>query len=563
MTAMNTELPLRPRPQKNETLLGYILRVTHVNGYRQEQTVRKLFGLKSTPFHYITSSYRGFDDLAEMMSVRLRISPENIKEHFEHELDDTYDDARAVQDISVMQPKVCLGCLAEERPISAGWRLAHITHCEHHFTPLKMHCPACKAELKWKPILYSCCDSCGIKWKDLEIQGENIPLYQSVEKELTEKQLKDYRRLLYKMTRLSLRFYDMQKCEFRTFPSDVDDVYSLFDFSYRLLVDRTFRELQLQRRVNFWRKSANLHYLPNSFFDILHDEYRHSVSFLSDEVDSLERPCHLARFQSHRIANPRKSLIRNSTDVHVQLGITALAKCMALTTADISSMVKQSLLPTQNETRLPRDYWFNAEDINELYQQIRKNSKPVQDCQTPHNLIAVNLAVSILRRYKLTIADVIKLIVDRCCDAFSETECAPQNLLSLYIDREQLFAGVDKLFSADSNEINERSISRYFFVQPDYLHDFLSFVRESREEPNDAKQTIAHDIRHFMNNYIVLNQWCKLRKLPIPKTLAHLTDTGFTPSFFVKSNHGFYVFERTEKIKRTLSEFTENNSIHQ
>ena len=48
MTATISELPLRPRPQAGEALLGYLLRIVNTNGYDSIQTFRKLFGLKST-----------------------------------------------------------------------------------------------------------------------------------------------------------------------------------------------------------------------------------------------------------------------------------------------------------------------------------------------------------------------------------------------------------------------------------------------------------------------------------------------------------------------------------
>ena len=98
---MYSELPLRPRPEADEALLGYLIRVAHANGYHSVQTLRILFGLKSTLLYSISNNCRIAEELFSTLAERVRIAPEVLKANFENERDGVFDGGRAVQDISL------------------------------------------------------------------------------------------------------------------------------------------------------------------------------------------------------------------------------------------------------------------------------------------------------------------------------------------------------------------------------------------------------------------------------------------------------------------------------
>lgn len=87
MTATISELPLRPRPQAGEALLGYLLRIVNTNGYDSIQTFRKLFGLKSTLLHNLSIVSPNIDEVLRHLSGRVNIKVDVLKAHFDKEYD--------------------------------------------------------------------------------------------------------------------------------------------------------------------------------------------------------------------------------------------------------------------------------------------------------------------------------------------------------------------------------------------------------------------------------------------------------------------------------------------
>ncbi|WP_411992061.1 TniQ family protein [Agarivorans sp. DSG3-1] len=554
MTVMHTELPLRYRPEPYETLLGYMLRISHVNGYRQVQTMQALFDLSGIPLHSITCHYSKVNTVFNAMSMRLRIPVQALSAHFSAELDGAYNDCRVVQNIAIKAPKVCLACLSENKPMMATWRLAHVTHCEHHQVPLLSHCPECEAPLKWKPSLYSRCDSCDAHWKDVELKAGPLPDYQAAEYLLSPEQQKVYRFNLYLMVRLALRFHDMQRGEFKVFPNDVDDVQSLFAFSYRCLVDEYFREKQLQHRIDYWKENAGVKHLPDTFFDALHQEYRQYTPFLTNHFDAQECSIDVKRFQSKRISNPRESLVKNGTAAHLHLDLTSVADCMGLKTTDVSALVKRQLLKSCYDTTLPRDFWFNAQDIDAFYEQLRKKTSPLQVCRTPHQLVSIGKVIPVLRNIKWSIADVLALVLAGTCEVFVETDDESFSLLTIHINQEQLFVAINDSLCGGARGVPWLTIKNCFFVPPKVLPQFVFFLGEICGEQSIKEESVQY-LHRFVSHYMVLNQWCRLRKIPTSKVHFYLQKKGLHPAFSNYPGNAFYVFEKSALLELRLTEF--------
>jgi hypothetical protein len=553
MTVMHSELPLRPRPEINEALLGYLLRLAFCNGYQAVQTLRQLFSLKSTLLHSISNEYRTAEELLGTVAERVRIAPEVLKAHFENERNGVFSSVRAVQDISVSSPHVCLACLREVRHIVADWRLAHITHCEYHKTALVKCCPACGEELKWKPTLYSHCGKCKTVWQDVEVPVTDIPHYQSAEKSLTTLQKQPYRHHLYKVARMAMRFYDMQLTECRTFPTDIENRQMLFEFSYRFLVDIAFRETQLQSRIAFWLRQGPLNHLRSGFFDALHHDFQKSEPLLFGLKPDIPRPMHVSQFQTQRIIHPRQALVRDKTSAHFQLDMTTLAKCMQLNIADITPLAKNDVLPSHNAPKLVRDNWFDARDADELFATLNKRAKPKQEATCSYNLITLRQAVQIVRRLKWTLGDILKLVVEERCEVFLNNKQSLLNLQELYIDREQLFVELDFSFCAQQNRVKTGYLQQYFFVSGIVTERFITFIHEKSSTEQGGNRVTMDQLKSFMTNFLALNRWCRLRKMAIPKVLNLLTEANIQPVFKYGATKGFYIFKKTAELEHALS----------
>lgn len=153
-----TRLVVRSRPGEGETLHGFLLRLSELNGYAGTRTIRELTGLPPTfaavpcgleRLDAVLGGPAGADALAGsacwpgrdgLIGVgRARLSPALI------------DLARA---------RVCPACLAEglrERP---AWDVRLVTACSRHGVRLVDACTACDRPLRWGRARLTDCD-CG------------------------------------------------------------------------------------------------------------------------------------------------------------------------------------------------------------------------------------------------------------------------------------------------------------------------------------------------------------------------------------------------------------------
>ncbi|WP_084681894.1 TniQ family protein [Agarivorans albus] len=553
MTAMPSELPLRPRPMANETLLGYLLRVSHTNGYRQVQTMRDLFGLEGMPLPSITCDNRHLDRVASSMSRRLRLSPETLVVHFENELDGAFDDGRVIKSIVVKSPKVCIACIAEIKPIQAKWRLTHVTHCEEHCQPLVSCCPECQTPLKWTPQIYSKCENCQVEWRENESKVDSLPLYQVAEQGLSLVQQQHYRRHLYRMAGMAMRFYDFQAAAYAVFPDDVQNVSSLFEFSYRCLVDEKFRLRQFQSRVDYWKKKGLLEHIPHSFFIHLHANYIEELGFLPRPLIWPVKPFHVMSFQSKRVSNPHAHLNFRDVGTHFLVDRRTLADCLSVATSDVTSMVKAGLLSPSYDSTSLRYSWYDVRDIDQLLARLMACTKPMSACYTSGELITVFEAQIVLRRFNWSVADILVLLISKQCDSF--LKASELNFSNLAVNREQLFDALNKRLGKQ-NDYNEHTLARDFYVPPEVRERFYDFVRSEKAKlPGELNSLLF-----FTDHYVVLNQWCRLRKLSIPSIFRYLMKQGIVTEFSEMAGRGFYVFRKSDLLERSLSEVVKNDS---
>ena len=71
---------------------------------------------------------------------------------------------------------------------------------------------------------------------------------------------------------------------------------------------------------------------------------------------------------------------------------------------------------------------------------------------------------------------------------------------------------------------------------------------------------MAERLHDFSTHFIVLNQFCRLRKLKLPRVVALLSKAEITPVFSAKSGAGFYVFKKSTELAQVLSSACEDES---
>jgi hypothetical protein len=167
-----TVLPLlrTPRPEDDESFLGYLLRLCEKN-YRRSpiQIIRltqvRLRGNMRSTFRFVFRA-----DMLESFASLTRRSVAELKK-LQHpslrEKMQSYGRGVARSQIRLKYPKVCARCLQESAHCRTAWEFAALTVCLAHRCKLLDQCPNCKLRLTWTRSSVTHCP-CGFDFRTAE-----------------------------------------------------------------------------------------------------------------------------------------------------------------------------------------------------------------------------------------------------------------------------------------------------------------------------------------------------------------------------------------------------------
>ena len=150
---MDFELPKRvlvtPRPEEQESIPGYLLRVAEANGYPKFQWLARAAGLRRI------DPFGGSGNL--QLEALLNLEPGEIDGKFygRTAVEGARDHVRFGNGtvhrfaIDLKRARICPLCLAEKGIARMAWDLAAVTVCPHHQCRLIDECPTCKSPLTW------------------------------------------------------------------------------------------------------------------------------------------------------------------------------------------------------------------------------------------------------------------------------------------------------------------------------------------------------------------------------------------------------------------------------
>lgn len=142
------KLVVRARPAPTESLMGFVLRLTELNGYPSIAYVLAAMGKE----WYLPNV--GRLDAARLATLA-GLSQADI-ERLTHRPAERprayvrlYGSDLPSYEVNLRHPKVCPVCLAEGRPCEAFWDLAQAAVCPVHEVHLMSECPGCSKRLLW------------------------------------------------------------------------------------------------------------------------------------------------------------------------------------------------------------------------------------------------------------------------------------------------------------------------------------------------------------------------------------------------------------------------------
>jgi hypothetical protein len=160
-----------PAPQPDESLMGYILRLSETNYCGTPKWVLDLGGLK---IHNLKEGWRKLcDDGVDFTLFKqiARLSEEEVNE-MKHEFirSSDYEQCHAQWHVPISSlrfdwPMICPDCLRENPYCRKFWDLQVVTVCPQHHSLLLDICPSCQKLITWNRKSVSRC-SCGCDWRE-------------------------------------------------------------------------------------------------------------------------------------------------------------------------------------------------------------------------------------------------------------------------------------------------------------------------------------------------------------------------------------------------------------
>jgi hypothetical protein len=166
-------------PEREESFISYIVRLTEANGYETPSWIFSLSGIDymelQWKFTFVSSRSEKLTNLAKLTGstlddlLSLLYIPAKSQSHYEdnHE----YDFFGALLNRSIIRPhcpKVCPKCLAASGYSLRIWDCSLVTACPIHECMLLDTCPACNRRIKCVRNKLCIC-SCGFDWRETNL----------------------------------------------------------------------------------------------------------------------------------------------------------------------------------------------------------------------------------------------------------------------------------------------------------------------------------------------------------------------------------------------------------
>jgi hypothetical protein len=156
-------LVVTPNPIEGESLLGYLLRVSEVNGYPSPTWITNQCGI---PYDQFYKKRMDLEKLGAVLGQSKWALGQLPWLYFPNQT--TRDDQpikvpSAYKPLTLDKPKICSACIEETGITNPAWDIAWFHVCPKHQTYLWTHCPTCGDSVSWcRPGLNVC--HCGAQF---------------------------------------------------------------------------------------------------------------------------------------------------------------------------------------------------------------------------------------------------------------------------------------------------------------------------------------------------------------------------------------------------------------
>ncbi|KEA61842.1 hypothetical protein ADIMK_3989 [Marinobacterium lacunae] len=173
-------LPVNPSPANQESIVGYLWRLSRDNGFPD---LWKCVAAEEWPFRRAEVRKLRFEALVLAVADSVGIDKRELSDALEPQRSYVWRDKSLVfgevlQDWRLNTPRICPHCFEEYGYIHAEFENILMRVCPVHECSILEYCPDCDSPLSWHHGLDTECHACGFKWKRNAKGKQPIGLFQ-------------------------------------------------------------------------------------------------------------------------------------------------------------------------------------------------------------------------------------------------------------------------------------------------------------------------------------------------------------------------------------------------
>jgi len=550
------QFPVRPRPLKNESVEGYILRLGAMNGRNTKNRIADIVGIRLTDSMYEVGNPR-YRTLIESLSKTIRLEANQLDNFFVRLSFPLTDNDRFIQNIKLDAPRVCSTCCShdESRYIKQDWHLAHHTHCDVHQVRLIEKCPCCQYPLQSTAAILNGCSKCGLQWEDYCALPTEVPIYQKVFQSLSQVEQADYISVLYKALVIISRPYDCAYEPLRKVPFSSTDIVYQLNQAFAFLTSKQFQNKLYKMRKDKLLADEKLLFLSKKQIDNL------------VLLPQIKRPIYLMQHISRMVCapiedngfinKPREKFLVNGTEYCYQVSKNTAASLLQLDIKSIDYLMDSNRINFVRQKGSTTGAFIHLFEIDLFIKMLTNTVKIKRHVGDVDNLISMEKLRKGLKFFNADLTKLISILIDNPIQLYY---CSPVVTISfneLYVDRDDITSLLEEQFIPSFNEqVSNTKIREMCFLNKEqYSALKVKFKLTDIDVKYKYSFVSPKKLTTFFTKYMLLNRWVKIHDVKLKSLIKYLETQPDLIRNLLVNEHNIVLYENTEKLKKALNRF--------
>ena len=541
MTMKNNYLPVFRKPEKNESLIGYVSRLMQANGYDSLVKFMRILRVAVKPETF----YRADGQRRILEAIKAFTNP-----RFREQLSKSI--FRPVSEVlfRVKGIRICPECAAQEMPHSNRFQYTYVTVCDHHGCFLQDRCEHCEHPIE--NVLQKHCSNC---FKPFQVQPASLTRsHQQLIDDLYHRE--DIEWHVFRWCQFFARPHDVVDSAISTRVSSPKECHFAFKSMSAMVYDTKARaaffsqvQEQLQTSCDLGNgelvyRQGNLHQIESSIANIIDTDIPCEKQLTQDDIKACFRPMLKTEYYTRRG-------VTNVDDSCAKLCSKAmLCHFLKLEHQTIHYLVKRGVLPSIRSTSVNQE-WF---DIEQVRQQITTNI-PEISLRAMHDFVRFSdINGHVLDKYLLSLGEIFEDTVSGRIEAVRTQLSINMNFLdTVYLKLDSLQAYCEYKLANYAGDISLKHFASILTVSvKDLLH--AHDVKPFDGLDLNKAWLKPEEVQNFFRQYISVTRVEYLTKLDAFELRDYLDSFPSEKHDLQSTNDKAFVYKRSQDINAVMND---------